>query len=68
MNHILSPEEIVFLKKLCRPAPFTPTFPEQVMLELFLKEKIVKRHRDGSVEVTEHGADCYAATLNMAGN
>jgi len=68
MNYVLSPEEIVFLKKLCRPESFTPTFPERVMLEVFLKEKIVKRHRDGSIEVTDHGADCYAATLNMASN
>jgi hypothetical protein len=56
---ILSPEEARFVKKLCQPSAFTPTFAERVMLEVFLKDGLVKRHRDGSVEVTEYGADCY---------
>ena len=62
---ILSPEEMAFLKKLCQPEPFTPTFPERVMLEVFLKEKMVKRHGDGSIEVTDFGADCHMATLDV---
>jgi hypothetical protein len=66
MEYILNPEQIAFLKKLCQPKPFVPTFPERVMLEIFLKEKIAKRHRDGSIEVTKYGADCYVATLDIA--
>jgi hypothetical protein len=66
MDYILNPEQIAFLKKLSQPKAFVPTFPERVMLETFLKEKIAKRHRDGSIEVTKHGADCYAATLDIS--
>jgi hypothetical protein len=66
MKKYLSPEEMEFLKKLCKAESFTPTFPERVMLEVFIKEKMVKSHRDGSLEVTNHGADCYIATLDNA--
>ena len=61
----MSEEETIFLKKLCQPNKFKPTFPEIVMLELFRKFKIVKEHSDGSVEVTKFGADCYLATINL---
>jgi hypothetical protein len=63
MKKYLSTEEMAFLKKLCQPESFMPTFPERVMLEVFLKEGIAKRHRDGSIEVTNRGANCYAATI-----
>jgi hypothetical protein len=56
-KRILSPAELVLVRKLCRPAPFMPTSEERAILEEFKKEGIVKVHRDGSIEVTEHGAD-----------
>jgi hypothetical protein len=65
--YILSQDEIIFLKKLCRPDPFAPTSFEVAILGIFRKEGIVKTFKDGSVEVTDRGAECYAATLEMNG-
>jgi hypothetical protein len=65
--YILSEEEAIFIKKLCKPKPFKPTFPEIIMLELFKKFGIVKEHKDGAVEVTQHGADCYLMTMELRG-
>jgi hypothetical protein len=52
-----------FLRKLCRPTPFTPTADESKMAGDFLAKKIVKGHNDGSIEVTNFGAACFAFTL-----
>jgi hypothetical protein len=52
-----------FLRKLCRPNPFTPTADESKMIREFAAKKIVKGHNDGSIEVTNFGADCFALTL-----
>jgi hypothetical protein len=56
---ILSAEELSLIKKLCQPEPFFPTLTERTILECFKKQGIVKVHRDGSVEVTERGAERY---------
>ena len=56
---ILSAGQLSLLRKLCQPAPFAPTSEERAILEEFKKRKIVKVHGDGSVEVTDHGADRY---------
>jgi len=56
---ILSAGELSLLKKLCQPAPFAPTSEERTILEDFKKQGIVKVHKDGSIEVTDHGADRY---------
>ena len=63
MKKYLTEAEMAFLKKLCRPKPFEPTAAERVLLQLFIHEGIAKRHSDGSIEVTNHGADVYAATI-----
>ena len=58
-KRVLSPAELVFLKKLCQPAPFVPTPEERAIFEDFKKQGIVRVHDDGSLEVTDLGADCY---------
>jgi len=63
MKKYFTEPEIAFLLKLCQPKAFEPTVAEREMLEVFLKERIAKRHRDGSIEVTDRGADVYAATV-----
>lgn len=56
---VLSAAELLLVKKLCQPVPFTPSSEERVIIEDFKKTGIVKIHGDGSIEVTEHGADRY---------
>lgn len=63
-NIILTPDEVVFIKKLCQPAPFAATPAEVAMLDAFKSKGIVKVHWDGSIEVSDFGADCYIATVN----
>jgi hypothetical protein len=60
----LNSKEMALIKKLCQPNPFMPTFPESVMPERFKIAGIVEVHQDGSVEVTDFGADCYIATVH----
>jgi hypothetical protein len=62
MKIILGSEERAFIKKLCQPQSFIPTFPERVMLERFRRDGLVRDHEDGSIEVTDFGADCYIAS------
>jgi len=66
MKKILRQDEMVFAKKLCQPTPFEPTPAERVLLQLFINEKLARRHVDGSLELTNLGADCYIATLDNA--
>ena len=54
---------MAFLKKLCQPKPFEPSDDESKMLAEFRMRKIIKDYSDGSVEVTNFGANCYAAMI-----
>jgi len=59
----LSEAQMAFLKKLCQPTPFEPSDDESKILSEFRMRKIIKDHSDGSVEVTNFGASCYAAMI-----
>lgn len=63
---ILRQDEMALVKKLCQPDSFETTPLERVLIKAFVAAKIVKEYADGSLEVTNHGADCYIATLDNA--
>lgn len=55
----LGPEEMSLVKKLCRPEAFAATVEECAIMAQFMKDGIVKSHNDGTIELTEKGADLY---------
>ena len=61
----LTAVETALINKLSRPESFQASEEELEILGSFLARKIVRKHRDGSLEVTDHGADCYIETLEF---
>ena len=58
----MTPKQKAFVKKLCQPEPFFPTPAERAMLAIFLRNKWLRYHADGSVELTMRGANAYLET------
>lgn len=55
----LKNDEVALIKKLCQPNAFWATPEEAAALKSLRLRGFVMRHRDGSFEVTDRGADAY---------
>ena len=59
----LTAEEMELVRRLCQPEPFGVTPSEAGIMERFARDGIVKRHQDGTTELTVKGANIYFRTL-----